>query len=276
MVDRFSRGPKLSLIQVAEIVKYDGQVFVRRSGSGEFESGQNTTELFSKDQIKTERSGRVHLRMKSGYEIELLPESQLTVDFWGGNKGPEYFSLIRGNLRVLKVGNPGAMYVLQERETFTPENLPSDTSKGLPIQTNTPNAQGPPSEASRKEGIGLGTPELLPDPPANRLGAKMPEKAGQIKNDTLTSSYIESVLANQAAQFRRCQLTSLRDGKPSVGNLTLGFFIGDDGRTSNVRVVASTLNNKDLEACAGTVIERTKFRAFGGREIQLSYPIEFR
>jgi hypothetical protein len=269
LVDRFSRGPRLEQESIAEVVEFDGLSFFRTSDGVRFLPIKTKLKLGRKDELKTERNGRIHLKMPSGYEIELLPESQLILDLWSPKGGPEYFSLTRGRFRLLRGGKPGQLYILQDSKAYLPEDAPSQTGKPLPIYVLQPSTIDKSAHAPSP------TPEPLPTP-SNRVGAKMPDKRAPEEDETLTSAYIETILGSQAPLFRRCQLSSLRDGSPSVGNLTIAFGIDRDGKTSGVRAITSNLNNKELETCATDVIERTRFKAYSGRLVQLSYPIEFR
>lgn len=121
--------------------------------------------------------------------------------------------------------------------------------------------------------------ESLPDTanaPNNVESTKqLPAKLNAKGSETLSSAYIESQLMQRSALFRRCQLTSLRDNKLANGNMLFSFVIKNNGRVDKVKLLQNAINNKDLESCVTSVIERTKFKSFNGKAISLSYPLNF-
>lgn len=275
IVNKISRGPRIENTPIAYVVRTEGGAFVRTGDSAKFLPVKSELPLYLKDEIKTERTGRLHIKMTSGYELELLPESQMILDRWSPKGGPEYFSLTRGNIRVIREGKKGDLYIQQNSRTYLPGDAATASRRPMPIYLQNPGAPNTTSNSKNPPPL----PATVATPtPENRVGNKMPEKKIKSVEDstTLTSAYIETILGNQAQLFRRCQLSSLRDGAVSAGNLTLAFSIEKDGKTADVRVITSNLRNKELEKCSVDVIERTKFKPYTGTDVQLSYPIEFR
>ena len=256
--------------QVAEVVSTSGRTFMRKAGNGSFSDLDGDMPLYQRDEVKTEKASRIHLKFPSGYEIEILEESQAILDIWSAqnDRRPYYISFLRGDYRILQTGQLGELYVVLDDEVFTPENRPSNSDKGFQISTE---VQTPTTKTEKATDT---LPDTVTADPKNYKTAT-PDKLKNQGTETLSSAYIESIFMSRSALFRRCQLTSLRDNKMAIGNMLFSMVIKPNGRVRDVKVVQNNLNNNSLESCVSSVIERTKFKAFSGAAISLSYPLNF-
>jgi hypothetical protein len=267
IVHRF--GPALTPPTVlAEVVKTTGPVFIRPGPAGQFRPLRVGESLLPKDEVKTEREGRLLIRSTTGYELELTPETQMTLDHWTQNNGPQYFSVARGSFQLVKSGQAGRLFIMSEGRMYAPEKAPVLYKDSFSIQLNS-------SHTTTSSAGGPAVNPPAPQPIINRRGQPMPDKGLAEESTTLSNSYIESVLIGRAPLFRRCQLTSVRDKGNSSGLVTVAFRVLNDGRTDQARVVSSTLLNAALEACVVDVLSRTQFKAFTGEPLYLSYPLRF-
>lgn len=253
----------------ATVIKATGNAYYKPFGRGMFAKLNTDHRLNLKDEIKTERDSRIHLKFKSGYEIEVLEESQAILDIWSsqGSNKPRYISFVRGDYRLLQKGEPGRLYIVKGSEVFAPSRPPVKNKKSFKIDPSTV------SKPNNKEVDKL--PDSAPADKTTTMPNKMPDKLASKGSETLSSAYIESVFLSRSQLFRRCQLTSVRDNKAATGNMLFSLVIEPNGRVNSVKLLQKNLNNTSLESCVSSVIERTKFKPFSGTAISLSYPLNF-
>jgi hypothetical protein len=104
----------------------------------------------------------------------------------------------------------------------------------------------------------------------------MPDKIKNGDEETLSSAYIENILAQQAPAFRRCQMNSVRDNRVSVGNLLVSLTIASSGEVQQARLLQDDLQNEPLTQCVLSAVQRVRFKSFDGLPISLTYPIVFK
>lgn len=234
--------------------------------------------LRHRDRITTLDGSSLIVVFDNAYELRIEPNTEVIFESWNTDAqlSPIYVSILSGDYSLLEAGRLGSVYIIQNKKLFAPELRPKlDPVKTIVTDLTAPNAD--PQSLIAKEA------EALPETPEksspansdineNLVGKAMPNK----KNSTsLETQYIEDVLAARHTLFRRCRLTSLRDQKQITGNLLYTFIIQGNGNVQNVRLLQTDINNSGLQSCVASVIERTKFKSFGGDSISLSYPIHF-
>ncbi len=283
-----SQGPTARPLM--SLTSIEGSVYFRESLLVEFEPLRPSNlplPLVAQNQIKTERGGQAILQTPSGYSIEINPESQVMVEQRRSVRepNPAQVYVMRGSWSLKKRGKSGTLYIVEDRKTILPEqataaqktrprsNFVIDPTGDRAAQLNQDSVEVtalPP--APKKSAMDSPTPPVN----ANKKGAKMPpKKAAAGPADTLTNQYIEQVFSARSQLFRRCQLTSIRDGKLASGSYLFSLVIKPDGLVGPVRTLQTDITNKPLEVCLISVIERTRFKAFKGDAISISYPLNF-
>lgn len=264
IVSNFTRTNLVESTPLASVVQSHGPVFVRKNGDTRFVPVEKNMNFGPRDEVKTERNGRLHIKTPSDYELEFSNESQVIFDLWSDAKKIGYFSLIRGNFRLIRTGQSGQLFILKDGQAFQPEKIPDTLIASKTLVANSPNNLVNSSIAQQNK------PEVLP------AGAPMPDKIVDESTRSLSSAYIESVFASRGPMFRRCQLSSIRDGDTAVGDILFSMLVKADGSIEKVTVIKSDFKNKGLETCVLDVVERTRFKSFAGEPLQLSYPLRFR
>jgi TonB family protein len=94
-------------------------------------------------------------------------------------------------------------------------------------------------------------------------------------SQTLSDAYISSIVQNQKGFMNRCYAQHLRNQPQSKGEIHLTFTILSGGDVSNVKVLKSTIDDKELQRCVLSALERAKFRGFEGSPIIVNYPVFF-
>lgn len=100
---------------------------------------------------------------------------------------------------------------------------------------------------------------------------------GQSRNQKTNpyDNYVESILNQQKAFFKKCYVRYLKDNIESKGSLLLSFNIIPPGRVSEIAVLGGSLKDAKLHKCTKEVVERVSFRHFAGPPTKVFYPIEF-
>jgi TonB family protein len=219
--------------------------------------------LYQGMEVRTGPGATATLHLNNGFEMVIFENSRAFIDLWNRqvSTSPIWVSMIHGSLKVLKQGNPSDLYILEDGQLVDPVHPVRKESHPLVISgfaTQTPfiTPSSPPSET--------------PTPSVSNGGSDSAAAA-----NTLSDSYMDSVLASQKAKFARCQTNALRNQKVAQGDVVLGFRINNDGRTSDVRILSSTMNDETFQSCLLEVIMTLRFQAFPGAPITRSFDLKF-
>lgn len=143
------------------------------------------------------------------------------------------------------------------------------------IVTNEFNPAGDKSfEAPKYIPLGANSQAISQSIKQNRISQKKSNNSNS--SQTLSAAYIEKVIASRRIRFQNCQKNTLRTQKYAVGDAIVGFSISPLGTVDKVKLLNSTLNNKDMERCILDVFKRIKFKKFTDEDVYLSYPISFK
>jgi hypothetical protein len=272
----FEKTPTAAPLSVGRLTAVSGQVIGHRAGEVEFKKVAVDTPLLHHDQIKVERESRAQLELTSGWKIALNENSEVAIELYRPDsaQSPVLLSFVRGDYVVVTNGQPGMLYVMQNKKVFSPTAPPPKVLRSASIlapNTPVPQPAKTVTAPSAEPSAGASTPL-----PSAKIPGPLPDKLLNNGDETLSSVYIEKTLSEQAESLRKCQLNSVRDNKRSEGNMLLSLTISPNGRIDHIKVLQDQVKNEQLASCAVSVLERMQFKTFSGLPITLTYPIEFR
>ena len=273
-------------MEVARIVLNEGRVDISRYHTyqvSRLRRGSNLDiPLFHMDKITTQARSQTKLVFLDGYEIQFFPYSQFILEAWDleNKSGPIYINLTAGDYRVIKKGRAGSVYIVHNNQIFLPSQKPKAVPRRLisyadkdfaslqAAQNNDEEVlQSPEEEPNR---------EIEPDNkqrPSASSNNSQSEPATSL--NTLTNEYIDEVFARNADQLKKCQSFAIRENQNAKGEIILGLSIAPRGKMEEVTIMKSSLENQDFEKCVTSVFERTRCKAFDGKQIMRTYPVIF-
>lgn len=256
---------------VAKVTRAEGPVSVLHRGKLAAETGLTGQPLHHRDRVVVDRRGVLSLSFDSGYEIEILPQSEFVIELWSEthSSSPIYINMVQGDYRVISNGILGQLYMVMNRQIFVPSRRPKTPPLPLVISQTT----GSPSSDVKTET----SPE--PEPIKGSFVEDLATE-DQIKDvpatlDTLSDKYISEVIAAQREAFSRCQANAVRDNRNAKGNLLFGVTIDPRGVIEDVKVLQSDIDNPELVECARMVFTRARFPSFSGPPIKRSFPLNY-
>jgi hypothetical protein len=270
---------------VAQISEVVGDVDLRQAHVTYTKPVAETpTQLYQHDAVIVRTGSLGRLIFQGGAEINVLEDSEVLVEFFNPKDAlsPAYLTLRRGNLEIKKPGLAGRLFIVRDKKVISlaewtdvatqPSNVVSVDNEAPAVSVNAASAG-----AAAVAGNGAATSAAAGAVKAS--GEALDGTAPIIDigggEQTLSSGYIESTLAAKGQQFRRCQINSVRDKLPALGQMLFSIRIESTGKIGAVKQLSSTINNIHLTSCVTDVIERSVFRAYNGKAITLSYPIDF-
>lgn len=270
-----------SQAQVGQVVEVVGRASFRRKGSTKFQSAEKIPlELFHQDVVSTGPDSLARIILGSGAEISMNSTAEILVEFFNPSDAlsPVYITIRRGNIDVKKPGVAGRLFFIRNRKLLAPNQL--DQAERISTVTT-----GEVAAPEPKVNITPTRPQAAPrlkDPTTPELSEDLKEALAIeqpiVKIDgkeTLSSRYIESIFASKSAQFRRCQISSLRDRENALGRILYSFKINPTGKVTEIKILSATATSRLLQQCVTGIIERTTFEKYSGDSISLSYPIDF-
>jgi hypothetical protein len=246
--------------RLGQIEEISGAVSIKSNRQSGFQIVKGNRPLFHLDQIKTEMGSTAQLNFTSGWVLRLDSKKNIIIESYhpGKEDAPVLMTLTFGNYSVLKAGHSGTLFVLNQNKILSPQTPPITRERQIVVVS--------PAISSEKS-VGL---------PSTTTPGHMPEKIKMGEEETLSSSYIESVLSLRATEFRHCQQNSLRDGQPAEGSLLLSLTIQPNGKVQSVKLLQNSTKSNPLADCAKSVVERVQFHTFSGLPITLTYPLDFK
>jgi hypothetical protein len=281
IVDLISPAPASKGTPVAQVAEVVGTVELHPSQATYSKPVSNVpAALYQHDALLVSTGSLARLIFQGGAEINVLEDSEVLVEFFNPKDAlsPVYLTLRRGNLEIKKPGIEGRLYVVKDKKVIS---LSEWTQNGGE-PSNVVNVDGSTPAVSVKGAGSNEAPGSAPNANSEAVktsGASLENTAPVVDlgggEQTLSSAYIENTLAGKGQQFRRCQINSVRDKLPALGQMLFSIRIEPSGKVANVRQLSTTVNNIHLTSCVTDVIERSVFRAYNGKAITLSYPIDF-
>lgn len=265
--------------QTGQVVETVGRASYRRKGTTKFQFiSRVPLPLYHQDVVSAGPDSLARIILPSGAELMMDSNSEILIEFFNPSDvlSPVYITIRRGNLDVKKSGVAGRLFFIRNRKLLTPSQL-DQAEKLTTISTgelkSSPTVNIISTHHEAKPLKDPSTPELSDD---LKEALAVDEPIVKIDGkETLSSRYIESIFASKSAQFRRCQISSLRDREVAIGRILYSFKINPTGKISDAKVLSATATSRLLQACVTEIISRTTFQKFRGDSISLSYPIDF-
>lgn len=251
---------------LATISTVEGRVELSRhhtSFSGQLPKGQKLeVSLYNFDKVQTYFGSNTTVQFLDGFELIFSPRSLFVIEQWAPeeNQGPIYINLIAGNFHVKKKGRAGSLFIVQRGIVFDPNHKPKSRRRFLSLNSAMYFSSDVASQDKAKES--QAKPQISSPPSQSLLRS-------------LSNEYIDETIAKHQDQLIRCQSHALRSDKNSTGQLLVGISIDPRGKMKDVKILASDIENGDLQKCVQSVLLRTRFRPFSGPEIVRSYPLIF-
>lgn len=257
--------------EVAKYILVNGRVWRRHHGRTKDSRLRRSGTLHHQDLLTVERRSHLDVRFPSGDELRLEEKTKAVIEYWNpaDSNSPVYLTVLIGDIKVLKRGKRGKLFVIQDRQLFSPGHRPKkppftlrlhSSELGLARVDNNDSTPIPPSDS------GGGTEE----------GGTL-SQSGDSKGlaETLTNKYIEEVIGLQKKNFQRCQANAIREMGQVKGQVLVGFTIQPRGKIEDAKVLQTSIENKQLMDCLVSVFQTCRFQEFTGSPIVRSYPLSF-
>lgn len=260
-------GPKDPRPTIATMESYEGNVNYKKPKTLRYRKVKNAIGLRDQDTLVTDENSRAILAFEGGYRLEVEPNSIVIIEEPQiGEDGTFRVTFLRGDYRVLDVGNVGRLLVAKDKNIEDAAGRPAP-EKPILVSMKEPEKAPPPPPPKpiRSEVVEELKKEIKKTAPV------VPAK----KRETLPDDYIASIVKRQTPFFNRCYAEHLRLNPNAKGRINLSFTITPGGQVSSVRMLGSTLKDPRLEQCTMAVVERARFRTYEGDPIVVNYPINF-
>ncbi len=240
-------------------------VYIKRPNSTQFEIGKAKTPLGNFFRIRTASQGTTHIVFTSGDRVFLEEDTEVVLERpeWEGNRTSILIHLVRG--RASSVQSPqNSIIEIVDQELdqmgFQSSNQLLTISSSLlpqPVETST-------------------SPQPSPQIVAKPRETPLKETIRATKNsDTLSDSYIFSIIQGQRSLFKRCYLQHIKKDPRSQGTMRLSFTIQPSGEVSETEVMESSIPDETLKRCVQRVLSRARFKSFKSDPIIAQYPLTF-
>lgn len=256
---------------IATVLSHSGQVRFKKAQSLRYKNVKNMLDLKDQDSLTTDSDSSAKISFKSGFEIEVLPNSLIVIENPKRDaSGAIQITFLKGEFNVLKTASAGQV-IVNKNKTF--QDLAGRTPQE-PVQidlTQTLIEDIQKSEETQSEVVSQKLEEKKKTPILEE------EKKAPVRRprETLSDEYIAQIINSQKPFFNRCYAQHLRMHPDSHGQIHLAFTIDIEGKVSSVSLINSTMSDNALEKCTMSVIERCRFKKFDGDPIVVNYPINF-
>lgn len=195
--------------------------------------------IYDLDSILVQEKSLASLITPDGYEIELTPGTQITIEKVGLQLKIAHH---QGELRLLKAGTKDSLFV--------------EDSKGSSYEAY--------QYFSRLVELGL-LDQTLPARPHLR------ENIGTEKS--LSDTYISEKLASQKKFFKKCYSHLMQKKPEIVGQMQVYFRLDGNGKVSQVKIPQNPYGDRDFDQCIHEVMTRLRFKAFRGHPMELAFKL---
>lgn len=257
--------------EVAKFILVNGSVWRRHHGRTKDSRLRRSGPLHHQDLLTVERRSHLDIRFPSGDELRLEEKTKAIVEYWNpaDSNSPVYVTLLIGDFRVLNKGKRGKLFIIQDRQLFSPGHRPNKPPFMLKLRS---------SELGlarvENEGMTPGMPPPAPDPDEEE-GALTQSEGSTGLAETLTNKYIEEIVGLQKQNFQRCQANAIREMGKVQGQVLIGFTIQPRGKIEEAKILQTSIENKQLMDCLVSVFKNCRFQEFTGSPIVRSYPLSF-
>lgn len=237
---------------LAETQSVTATVSVKLHGEYQFSPLHSGDKIPTLATVVSDNQGRARIKVKGQGLIELEPSTQAIFDESKDKKTVEIV-VLNGHINVLQNGTLNSLKIFQREKR---------------IQAESKSTNEPPGTLNQSQPLTTLPKDIV------ATEAVIPES---IKPDqTLSSDYIRAVLEDQRRFVQSCYLKyfNARRGDVRIGRMLLNFIIEPSGKTKNVMVVKSDIDDQPFHDCIKSIFARTKFRSFQSAAIDMEYPID--
>jgi hypothetical protein len=273
----YNGPPTVAAPSLGLLTEFRGAVYQRLPGSGHDELVRAGHPLPAGIQLLSRAGASFLIQFANGDGLEFGENTQIVIERWNRNsaESPIFVSVLSGDWKLLGTSGGAVLYILQDGQLSTSahKNLVAHAPLLItPYMEETSAPPMPPAPAAAPLADSL-SGAVDNEPPATGLEAAAPETIETPV--TLANEYMDQVLAAQKARLARCQANALRVHPQIKGRLLLGFRIARDGKTTEARVLNTSVPDPSFENCVLEVLTGLRFRGFSGPEIVRSFEVRF-
>lgn len=220
---------------IAVVVEKTGAVFFQNNQMPLPAEVEKKQLLQARDLLRTSESSEILIEFNNGGQVRLAEKSEALIDLL--DNGQPLIVVRTGELTVEKFGSEPGFWLRQNGQLY------SSTDYAL-------------LEKSQHSQL----TEALPS-------SQTMEQISQIE--------IENTLNAKKNDFFRCYGQLIQRLPQATGQVLLSFTIEKLGRTSQVEISNSDINDAVFKSCLIEIVSRTRFRTFTGAPVTTVFPLRF-
>lgn len=220
---------------IANVIEKDGTVFFQNNQMPLPSEVESKQSLAARDLLRTSEESEILVEFKNGGQARLTEKSEALIDLL--NNGQPLIVVRAGEVIIEKFGDAPGFWIRQNGQLY------SATDYALLVK----------DQHSKLT-------EALPS-------SQTLEQISQIE--------IENTLNAKKNDFFRCYGQLIQRMPQATGQVLLSFTIEKIGRTSQVEVSSSEINDTVFKSCLIEIVSRTRFRVFNGAPVTTVFPIRF-
>lgn len=218
-------------------------VIAEKSGSATFANNQMPApvsvkanqSLYARDIVRTDQNSDLLVRWDDQGEFRMSDKSEVLIDLL--ENGQPLVVVRSGDIVVEKFGHPPSFWIRKEGQLLSAVDFALADRKNL-----------------------------------SKLRDPVPEKDNKAQ---LGQIEIENILNAKKSDFFKCYGQILQKNAQARGQVLISFTIEKLGRTSQIEIAKSDINEASFKSCLIEVVARTQFKPFSGAPITTVFPIKF-
>lgn len=239
-------------------------------------SARDNMDLRAKDTVSTGEDSTAVITFKTGLQVEVQPNSLIIVQDITQGEGTLELTFLKGRIKVVNKGKgesrilKGSLIKKTKNILLEDKVLPPPIKVGIGLDDDIkPTPSLPDIELEEKR------LKAAEERRKKRERAKKKKKKTKVAKETLSNSYITSVVRKKKPFINRCYTQHLRLNPKARGRIDTSLTIQPDGTISAARVVGSTIADPTLQQCVISTLKRARFKSFDGDPLIVRYPINF-
>ncbi len=248
-------GPKDKRPTIAILKESDGPAKYKLPKTLRYREAKKGLELKDLDTLVTDESTTAVVQFKSGFELEILPNSIFIIEEpETGDDGTIRITFLRGQFNILKQAS-GA--IVKDSKPKVPK--PIRITMTPPTTTTLP----------KKDILDTVQVEEIKAPKRRKR-----KKKKRIR-ESLPDAYVTGIVKKQRTFFQHCYERFRKVNPEERGSIQFAFTIEPSGSVSTVSIVGATISDPVLQKCSMDVLKRMKFKSFDGDPFVFVYPINY-
>lgn len=226
---------------IAMVEPLSGEVIVLRKSFTSKDSIRELTQLYPLDNVDVGIDSEAILDFPTGHRLTLNENTSITV-----NKENETYIVIlrRGNYQI---------------ESEGPKNKVLISKNGVRWDV--------------VDYLNLNNKESLPQ--INEVASPAANTSSSVMPSSPTPEYIASIMTGYRDSFQRCYSQILLKNSSARGDSSLSFTILRNGKTSEPKIISSSISDPAFKKCLIDVVARAHFKSFQGEPITTVFPLKF-